>query len=446
MLQTLAVGEDALELAVGLEAGDPPAAFGSWPGTWLVAPMPPGPGKAGEHPWPALVSVGVEGGRTVLANLEAAGSLSVHGRPEATQAALRSMAVELATSPWASRVDLALVGFDDALAPLERSRRLGSLTEAARELSCRGEETDALLDELGVESLPGARLSEAGDAWAPTVVLSAEVATPEEASALVTLARPGGPMVVVAPTLVGARWRLDLSEPLASLDPLGLRLWPTLYGAEAWEVTAELLAVAADVSDVEAEEPSPSVALPEAPATGVGAPPDPDALVVSESSVFRESFSEPSVPEASDSEIEVEQRSAGPEEVPVPAPADVEVAVLGLLELRGAAEAPRRPKVVELIAYLAMADRPVATDTLRAALWGAAAEGTAWTTISRARQVLGKTSEGRPRLPRTRGGQSWCWMPLSAATGPASRSSRPRVHPRGGEVPSAWCGAVRSRA
>src|SRR5699024_6768664 len=62
-------------------------------------------------PWPSLVTLGHDDEQaTVMANIEALGAIGVTGDAASEQQILTAMAVELATSPWASELTVTLVG------------------------------------------------------------------------------------------------------------------------------------------------------------------------------------------------------------------------------------------------------------------------------------------------------------------------------------------------
>lgn len=395
---TIVVGDEVLEVAVGTGAGEPPAGFGSWPGTWLVdraAAADPAPAP---QPWPALVSVGAQDTHDVLVNLEAAGTLSVDGEAGTVTAALRAMAAELATSAWAATVDLVLVGFDDTLGPAQRSRSAPLLSEVVAEVGFRRQEADRVLAGSGHAGFAAARLAEGGDAWEPMVVVSLCAPSAAEAAALSDAARTGGPVAVVAPGLVGANWRLDLSGPDAVLDPLAVRVQPALMAEEDWDGLGELLAVGADTSDVPPDADSDVLPVVVDPAVEI------DLREEAESG----NGTAPSVAVATAATDEQDEASGEDAiaDAPVvwPPEPEVEVLLLGPVDLRGNAVEPARGKYTEVIARLAIAERPVSTDELVTDLWaGAAAQSTVDTNVSHARDVLGTRADGTPRITRTRG-------------------------------------------
>lgn len=86
-------------------------------------------------------------------------------------------------------------------------------------------------------------------------------------------------------------------------------------------------------------------------------------------------------------------------------PGEVEVAVLGPVEVRGTRRPLRRAHAAELVVYLALHPRGVSTDVWAAALWPdrCMAPATLHSTISAARQALGRSSDGVEHLPKSRG-------------------------------------------
>jgi len=95
-------------------------------------------------------------------------------------------------------------------------------------------------------------------------------------------------------------------------------------------------------------------------------------------------------------------------------PAEVEVAVLGPVDIRGAAEPFARAAARELVVYLAFHRSGVRSDVWGGALWPdrAVASSTLHSTASVARRALGRSADGVEHLPR--GGRS---LRLSTSVG-----------------------------
>jgi DNA-binding SARP family transcriptional activator len=86
---------------------------------------------------------------------------------------------------------------------------------------------------------------------------------------------------------------------------------------------------------------------------------------------------------------------------PEPAP-EIDVAVLGPVEIRGAAQPFQRAAARELVVYLAFHRQGVRTDVWAAALWAdrPIAPSTLHSTSSVARRSLGRSASGMDHLPR----------------------------------------------
>jgi len=83
----------------------------------------------------------------------------------------------------------------------------------------------------------------------------------------------------------------------------------------------------------------------------------------------------------------------------------VEVAVLGPVEVRGAARPFERAWTLDLVAYLALHPRGASTESWATALWPdrLPAAATLHSTSSAARRALGPSGAGRDHLPRRHG-------------------------------------------
>ena len=95
-------------------------------------------------PYPTVVSVGTDGPRTLLVDLEERRLLRLGGDTERCVAALRHMAAELATSATAEDTEILLVGLDDALAALNPEQVVVTdLSAAMTEIDHRARATRA---------------------------------------------------------------------------------------------------------------------------------------------------------------------------------------------------------------------------------------------------------------------------------------------------------------
>jgi hypothetical protein len=106
------------------------------------------------------------------------------------------------------------------------------------------------------------------------------------------------------------------------------------------------------------------------------------------------------------SSVRVEDRSPdGSDLGRVDRPVEVEVAVLGPVEVRGAARPFRRAGALDLVVFLAVHPRGASTEVWATALWPERlmAPPTMHSVASAARRALGRSAAGEDHLPRRRG-------------------------------------------
>ncbi|HET6793656.1 MAG TPA: LysM peptidoglycan-binding domain-containing protein [Acidimicrobiales bacterium] len=300
-------------------------------------------------PFPMLVRVGrTEDGAEVMLNLEAVGSWSVEGDDAPADELLLAVATQLASPPFSPSVDLVTVGRRlDALGnarTVEDPEELRHALEDARSLAA------AHLPDTGCASVAEARLVAPGDYWAPTVVCLL-APTAGSAPELARMASdPASPLCLLARNLEHADQHLVVDASGLHIPLLDLTVSPSRVDHE--NLTAligafETVACAADVSSEEAPFPALREAAP-----------------------------------ASDE------------------PWEVEVRILGPVEIAGGPDgAPRRTKVVEIIAYLALHREGVTSETLITAIWPnrAPSADTFYVRLSEARRALGSAGE-TPRI------------------------------------------------
>jgi DNA-binding SARP family transcriptional activator len=318
----------------------------------------------GPDPYPALVSLGVDGADMLLLNLESVGTLRLRGPAARVDDALRAFAVDLAVGPLSGAATLTFAAcFPELARTLDpaRARHVISSKQAEREIAVRTETTQKLLAASDAQDVRGARsLDVATDATVPEIVvtdrpLQESPSAWSGASAVVVDEGPADAWAVVLDTKSGA-----------TLQPLGLRFEPQALSQVDYEHVVSLLTTAQTestpppASAEEADERAVvSSALPAVPATVLDLRDD------------------------------------------VPAPP--RVLVLGKVYVERADDeaAPnRRRRATELIAYLALHPGASAHE-IDEALWpGKRIEKTTRNPfISRARQWLGRSAEGEPYLP-----------------------------------------------
>ena len=302
-------------------------------------------------PFPALVSVGTTSDGPVLIDLAAVGSLGLTGDPHRVEATFQSIALELATTPWAASVDVALVGGDDRLAALERVRvvdpasALEAFPSSTRPDSDRNFGLAAAID-VGLVC--------------PTVVLvSGDAVSSDEVGALLERATPGSGLVVVVAGTSSTRSVLSLGSDTARLEPPGF----DLEALPDPVVTDALVTLVADAASRGGD-------VPEADAT-----PDP--------------VSSPARPVRP-----ADPASADDEAVPQPL---LWVRVLGPVTVDWRHTASR-PQLTELLAFIATHPPRIGADRVRLALWpvdpdderfGERSPSTLWTLVSKTRLALG---------------------------------------------------------
>jgi nucleoid-associated protein YgaU/DNA-binding SARP family transcriptional activator len=308
-----------------------------------------------EDPYPALLTLGVDGPEMLLLNLECVGALHfVDERGDATRAAL----ADLAVGPFSTTANLLFgEGFDDLAASLDpvRSRVLEDVTQVQREITVRHDE---MADTFGPYATRSRHMS--GDGMVPDIVVSYdEISVPD-------LAWSGVALLDLTKSGERQGWAIVVEQSgEATLLPTGLRFVPQTLTPDGFGHVVELLSTSQREPD-----PSPAAQEPDQrTAVGRALPEVPATLL--------------------DLRDDVE--------------APPRLLVLGRVEVERAndAAAPhRRRRVSELVAYLAL--HPGATGReIDEALWpGKRVEkSTRNPFVSRARQWLGRGPDGEPYLP-----------------------------------------------
>lgn len=150
-------------------------------------------------PLPGLVSLGghPERSEMVLVDLEHEGPLSVVGDDGAAAAALRAMAIEWGTTPWADQGQLVAVGLGDAFTPLgPRVSCTDNLAEAVKALEPARAQTASVLAQTGQSGL--SQLRAAGEVLLPLGLTMVLVGPGQDAHLVETLAALAGPGLAVA--------------------------------------------------------------------------------------------------------------------------------------------------------------------------------------------------------------------------------------------------------
>lgn len=307
-------------------------------------------------PLPSLVSLGTVDGEPLLIDLETAGLVTVGGSD--TEGVLRSIITQLATATWTDHVDLLVVTSASTadVAGAARVRRVADLDTAIDELRAIARSMDEALTASDSDTTLEARFSDHhDDGWIPTILVSTEPATEDQASALATIVGNGlrGTAAVI-PTASAATWHLDVNDGKAHLAPLGLEIHVSKIEPDVAASLDELLTEAA----------------------------------------FTDSLFEPHLPDG-------HPPAAAPVGPYVDPPFEIEVRVLGSVEIHGIANPIERRRAEELVAYLALHPKGATDDRIKTVLWRDRAPTTPTfnTTVSFARTALGQSSNGDFHLP-----------------------------------------------
>ncbi|PYC76740.1 hypothetical protein C7C46_21360 [Streptomyces tateyamensis] len=217
-------------------------------------------------PYPSLVTLGTAAdGAAVLADLETVRLLHLAGHPDDARAVLRTIALELAHSPLADKLNLHLIGFPDDLpvsdTVADRVCRYPTLEAALAALGPRTARARATLVGIGAGHPREARSrGQADEAWVPEIVLSAQPPIGEVPAELGRLldGRPRTCLAVIARAPERgagpvARWTLPATGP-ATLPGLNIALQLQRLTDEQYGHWRELLTTAASPT----QEPAPS--------------------------------------------------------------------------------------------------------------------------------------------------------------------------------------------
>ena len=346
-------------------------------------------------PVPLLVTAGRAGDDTVMVNLELLGSLVVEGDGPGCDAVVRALALELATSLWADRFDLVLVGFG---AELERFTRVVSTDdpeEVARTLCHRKIRAHQRLASSGFGSFAEARAIDGSPAWDPLVVIGGSSLTGHEVGELMDSGADAavGMTVIAAGSSASDSHQVVLCGPetTSSLDLLGSVLFPQSVSSEEQAGVTALLDLAAE--GVSLPGPGDVGAEPSDPVPGYGC--DPSAtnrpLRTRDGSLM-----------AAVAEV---VSDAAPVADQGPSAGSVRVNILGPVRIDGADRPFSRAWAEELVVYLAMHPDGASNEAWATALWPdrLMAPSSLHSTASVARRALGKNARGEDHLPRSHG-------------------------------------------
>jgi len=210
---------------------------------------------------PALITLGHDpkSERDILVDLEHVLALDVVGSEPSARQFVRTLAAELAASPFAEDVDVICCGFGHELCGLQRVVLVDSVEEACAEARRRQHD-----ESPGVSPLER-RLRRPGDAPTPVVLLTAEPVDDGERAKLQELSLHG--VIVVAPG-IDAKWSVALLPGGLRVEPLGLKLLREDFTDDQFAALGELIE-ATDATAPEVE-PEPLQHVPSAVAAPAG--------------------------------------------------------------------------------------------------------------------------------------------------------------------------------
>lgn len=228
---------------------------------WLLScdvVEPNASGKLGDAalapaPWPSLVTIGHdEQDAQILIDLEELLALNITaGSQQESEALLRALAVELATTPWGSGLQVTLVGCCAELADLlpERMHYLPDLASLEQELQVRRQDVLRVLQDSGLDDIAHARqAAEAPAVWSPHIIVLGQPLHADERARISELLNDT-PRVGIATVTTDEQslgeWSLtvDATDPAwAELAPVATRLRPQGLGEQDYAAIVQLLA------------------------------------------------------------------------------------------------------------------------------------------------------------------------------------------------------------
>ncbi len=363
----------------------------------------------GAFPLPTLVAIGRVDGRVLFLHLEGLGALVLDGERVDTEGVVRALALELATSRWSSGFDLVLVGFGVDLERLDHVSVTGAAGPLAADLAWRRLRDSVRLDDGGFSTVLQARCEAGSSDWDPVVVVCGPGLPASDVQALVAVgAEGGGGVAVVAVsdpgTDHGAARRVTVG-PRGEASALGL-LDDVLEPQQVTEIELAQVMALVDVATV-GSAPDGAVQDPDQLDPDL----DPAPRGVPERSAVRPPTDggdeEPAgaVPALVGKDTGTSVRVPPTSTSRRPREIEVEVAVLGPVEIRGAAREFTRAWAKELVVYLALHPDGAANDVWATALWPerVMAPSSLHSTVSVARRALGTAHDGTDHLPRAHG-------------------------------------------
>lgn len=378
---------------------DPPDPFKSdTEGRWLSSGATCA--RSGDCAVPALASIGHINERLFFIDLERLGVVTVAGDRNSVDGLLRWIAADMAAAPWASTVELTLVGLQPQLSSVdrERVRYLDSIDEP---LAVRLEQhASAFVDVHGRQDATLTRTDPSREPWPVELVIVGRDALDRAdptlmarlAAACSSPVRRGCALVLAETSAVDTRYRVVI-------EPGGqLRLSWTERRMQACHLPLGMATDIATIFDSATELTPEPMTAPFTPggdedATVTVDPPVAGAITATE----QPTDTTPTVDDAEELDAAVDAYlSNDPEVVRVQVLGPVEVAAPGPLEPK------RLPTATELVVYLALATHQAVLSDIDNALWPEriVPRATRNALVTRTRAWLGSGIDGQPRVTR----------------------------------------------
>lgn len=381
------LGPDTVAGALGTSGVSPPPPFeAAAPGSaadrsglWLlrkdgtaIDSLPPTPRVLAAGRRAGLVTLWTRDGIRCLFDVTAAGSIGIDGPPVAAGSALSELVVELGSRRWSDLEEVYLVGFGRELHGLDGIHFLAEVRDALELLRTADRHGSPSRCLVVAPALPGS-----GDRGnlASLIALAGQI----ESTSVVCCEPSLAVRTVWRLAARGETLHLELRHPLGSVvlfDPRDDR--------EPRPLSHEQADTPADEEE-RARQP------------GADASEDADAPA-------RAAYADPLARRFSDGPF-VMAKAPVHEQVP-DRREEVEIMVLGMVDVVGTDEpVHRRPRLTELLVYLAFHREGLLRDSFGAALWPERriSSQTIANRLHEARRALGTSRNGRSRLGRVRG-------------------------------------------
>ncbi|SDD22813.1 DNA-binding transcriptional activator of the SARP family [Sanguibacter gelidistatuariae] len=213
------------------------------------------------EPYPALVTIGIEGEAVLILNLEAAGTLSITGPGDAPVEVARAIATELLTSELTGRIGLVAgkeVADLAAVSDRVRLQIVDDEDDRAGQLNLRNADVARVLKAEGIhDTLVARSTGTVPDVWLPVIFMVTRpetdgVAIGSQESPVAAAPWSGSVLITATPQEHGFEVRIG-PEGRAQLEPLGLPFRPQRLTVENYCELVNLLRLGSDPTAEDAD-------------------------------------------------------------------------------------------------------------------------------------------------------------------------------------------------